>query len=682
MKMRLNEKRNAGSQQHGATAFPDTRPKALAVAISLALMPAVGMAGFNNNVELYVIPTTESRTLIGVAGLLPFHQTSSSLLYGDFRLTHSTADTHEFNAVLGRRFLTADSNWILGGHLAYDRRRSRTGRNYNQLGVGFEALGKKYDFRANYYHPTTDKTFLGYGGATYSGNNLTIHKMYEEALRGFDAEVGFNPSLISGMETRFYLGGYHYKGDVADDATGVRLRAELKPRQNMTVGLSFENDDLFGSKGMLEFRYSFGYSDKRARRTLTQRMTEFTRRDIDIRETSGLPLSDAMGDGIDGLEHLGLSDMIHIDNTNPDGAGGDGTAENPYSTIDYCDTGAGPAGCQDADTLVYVHYGDGTDSGMDIGFTMPSGQAIIGEGYNFFGLGGKGLFPMVSNTGGPTIELNDDTEVAGLDISYLDTSAAIYGSGMSNVSIHHNMINAPDGSGIGLESVSGSVSIGHNTIDADDAGLWIDVSSGDTATATIDHNEIDAGEYGIVLETSNSGTELTASVTRNTVTNGGLAMGIYDGAMQDITVANNTFSGEGSEGGKYGDGAQVWVYGWGGDDPSTQTVTLNNNTIAAEGDDAAVLISAQGGEGSTLTQNVNMTGNTISSEGGEAVVAVNYMYDGQTGTNLQNITLTDNTITTSGDSSSLQFLSGAEGLGASTTQDITLTDNDITSEGG
>lgn len=156
----------------------NSKPKAIAVAVSLALVPAVGMAEFKKNIELYAVPTNESRTLVGVAGLIPFSQTGDSLLYGDFRFTHSTADTNEFNIMLGKRFLKSDGSWILGGYLAYDRRRSQTGRNYNQIGVGFEALSDKYDFRANYYHPTTDKNYLGYGAGSYSGNNLTVHKLY------------------------------------------------------------------------------------------------------------------------------------------------------------------------------------------------------------------------------------------------------------------------------------------------------------------------------------------------------------------------------------------------------------------------------------------------------------------------------------------------------------------------
>lgn len=635
-------KRDSERKKIGIDSSSLPTPKPLAVAVALAMVPAVGLAEYHNNVEIYAIPTTESRTLVGVSGFMPFGQTNSSLFYGDLRYTRSSANINEFNLLLGRRYLGADNNWILGGYLAYDRRRSRTGRGYNQFGIGFEALSEGLDFRANYYHPTTGKKFLGYGGASYAGNNLVLHELYEEALRGIDAEVGFNPYLIDNMETRFYLGAYHYEGDVADDANGVRVRAELRPIKSVTVGLSFEDDTLFGSKGMLELRYSFGYPNERGRRTLNERMTEFARRDIDIRETSILPQGGAMSGPVNGLAALGFSDMIHIDNTNA--AAGDGTAENPYQSITLCDAGGGPGGgCQDIDTLVYVHYGDGTSTGLDTGFTMPSGQTIIGEGYSFYGLGGNGLFPMVRvSSGGDTITLNDDTEVAGLDI-YSGADNAIFGDGIQNFSIHHNRITAASG------------------------GIRV---YGATGVFSISNNEIDAGETGITVQTSGAGSSLTGSISGNEVTDGGLYLTAYDNATQTVTVSNNRFSGEGSEGGL----VNLYAFNYGGE-TTIQTVTLQNNVIAAEGVDG---LQAWGGAANdaTVIQTINASNNQITSEYDTPVSFDFISYDDGVAT--QNINLSGNTI--SGYYGGVNVYAGAEG-GGIVTQNVTLSGNQITGEG-
>ena len=74
-------------------------------------------------------------------------------------------------------------------------------------------------------------------------------------------------------------------GDILDrslrDLDKTLEGLETKPFQNMTLGLTYRDDDSFDSLTYLEARYSFGRSDEKSPLTLNQRMTNLPRHFLD-----------------------------------------------------------------------------------------------------------------------------------------------------------------------------------------------------------------------------------------------------------------------------------------------------------------------------------------------------------------------------------------------------------------
>ncbi|MDB4637616.1 MAG: inverse autotransporter beta domain-containing protein [Planctomycetaceae bacterium] len=111
---------------------------------------------------------------------------------------------------------------VFGLNMYYDQR--DTGLNtYNQLGWGWEILHDKYEVRQNFYHPVgTDRNQVGTGinaGGLigFQANNLMYgeDRFFEQALRGFDFEVGGDVpgtrDVIEGLRpARAYIGTYYY----------------------------------------------------------------------------------------------------------------------------------------------------------------------------------------------------------------------------------------------------------------------------------------------------------------------------------------------------------------------------------------------------------------------------------------------------------------------------------------
>lgn len=110
------------------------------------------------------------------------------------------------NLVVGHRFYDQKSDRIYGGYVAYDHR--NTGKNsFNQVGLGVETLGRKWDARANVYLPvgntrqltsenvtstttSSDPFFQGNFLATNRTVQQQIDRRFEAAAAGVDIEAG------------------------------------------------------------------------------------------------------------------------------------------------------------------------------------------------------------------------------------------------------------------------------------------------------------------------------------------------------------------------------------------------------------------------------------------------------------------------------------------------------------
>lgn len=101
------------------------------------------------------------------------------------------------NAGVGVRYLS-NCAWLLGANLYYDYRQGdhqgfdQLGYGFQQIAIGFEALGPCYDLRLNIYQPICRKTF--HYSQTYFKDDLgiipTLVNKKQSTMKGFDAEIG------------------------------------------------------------------------------------------------------------------------------------------------------------------------------------------------------------------------------------------------------------------------------------------------------------------------------------------------------------------------------------------------------------------------------------------------------------------------------------------------------------
>lgn len=186
--------------------------------------------------------------------LKPFWRTGDTVLSLDVRGTALEDAEQELNAGLVLRRLVRDPGLILGANLFYDTRWTEHDNTFNQAGAGVEVLSRRFDARANYYHPLQDEEVLSEtsdsetstrveSGRRITTTTTSIYRTYEEALRGFDVEAGcWLPFLERMAPTALFVGYYNFSSDHADDLAGVRVRLESRVHPNLTLDAEWFED--------------------------------------------------------------------------------------------------------------------------------------------------------------------------------------------------------------------------------------------------------------------------------------------------------------------------------------------------------------------------------------------------------------------------------------------------------
>jgi len=393
----------------------------------LALIVSDAGAQYRPNLELY-FRASPQRPLGGVDAVLPLLSDRQSLLALDLKGHLDEGDANELNLGMFWRNMDAREHWATGVYGSLDRRRTRAGSHFYQVSVGAEVRSAQWDVRANYYHPTTDKQLVGTGATQFFGFGLVRNGIYEESMRGGDIEVGFRLPHFERVESRIYFAGYTFSGkDIAGTTSGGRIRAEVRPRQDIVLGLAHQRDSMFGRATFLELRYAFGKAPKRGPRTLADRMTDPWQRDIDVavspRTESTNPL---LGEPVPGVM------VVHVDSSKP--AGGDGSAERPYN-----DT-AGCAKCADPSfNTVRLWKGNSSTSSPYTSYAMQAGQTLLGEGYDTTRNVVTGNYPVIG-TAGAAITLADNSSVSGVH-ARSSAGVGILGRNLSGiVTVKQNLV--------------------------------------------------------------------------------------------------------------------------------------------------------------------------------------------------------------------------------------------------
>jgi hypothetical protein len=477
--------------------------------------------------------------------MLPVYGNNNFLFFLNTNSKASDENDYEQNLGLGMRGIINDQV-ILGVNAYYDYLRSQSDFDYHQWGVGAEILTKWVDVRGNYYEPFgTTHNFLPTDSPYWFGSsNVFYHEDVEEALKGWDAELGvLIPGISNYIETRVFGGGYWYDSEFLkdNDISGVRVRGEIRPADFLNINVEYRDDDFFGSNtyagAYLDIPFSLeklltgknpfegtgeAYAFGKGARTLRERMTDKVVRDRDI-------VAPRIRN-IDVVDPTIVSEIIYVDLENPNP--GDGTLANPYQDINDVMTDpkylAGKKG-----VWVFVF----TPASADIpgGCGEPSigceeEQYVIndslvlledwllwGEGFEFLGLAGGRPNPIVDGDGNfAAVTLGENNTIQGMTIR--NAEHGIYGENIYKTNIHDNLIldNTAETSGIHIQ----------NTFAAAD-------SSDRVHNYTIYNNRISRNDgYGIFIDNSIIGTadevtnvDITTSIYNNTLRGNGSGQG-------------------------------------------------------------------------------------------------------------------------------------------------------------
>ena len=162
----------------------------------------------------------------------------------DLRGHYKGLDNWAANVGIIARYIPKSTCLLFGLNVYYD---FRTGRktNFNEIGVGMEILGKRWDFRANGYFPvggrveTKTCTFDNYEGGYF------MKKLFSEfAYKGANAEVGF----LAINKPNFFLyiaGGPYYYDGLCKNFWGGEVRMRPQFRDYLYLDLKISHDSVF-----------------------------------------------------------------------------------------------------------------------------------------------------------------------------------------------------------------------------------------------------------------------------------------------------------------------------------------------------------------------------------------------------------------------------------------------------
>lgn len=490
------------------------------------------------------------------------------------------------NVGFGGRMLCDSFNMVVGTNLYYDYRKTRH-YNYHQIGIGTEVLGPCLDFRINGYLPIKtkshaydihvskicDNTFKGFtnNGILIGGEISRISNKREYAFGGVDAELGAYLYQNPCFDIYAALGSYYYRSKHKNVLGGsFRLCADVT--KYTTLQVLALSDNVFHNNVGASVAINiplWGWFDKLQTRATTALPADCQvaccERWLDTRLVQAVHRNEIIVTK-SRCQHTVKQDpdrlaidpdtgqpvnFIFVNNTNLNP--GDGSFDNPYNTLQLAQNNS-----TTGDTI-YVFSGNGTSSGMDVGFTLKDNQQIYGSCAEIALQSQCGTviipgqtteMPVVTNIAGNAFDLANNNIVDCFHI--LDPSGnGISGNAINNVLIRNNQITDPQGGmGINLVDSIGTLNIIENTISGlpatifGSAGINVENTLTSSVAVNIFNNTVDQFFEGIQIFAL-SKVNLTTSVIGNTLTNSnsiGIDVNGFCNSEVTATISHNQVS--------------------------------------------------------------------------------------------------------------------------------------------
>jgi hypothetical protein len=515
------------------------------------------------------------------------------------------------NIGLGMRRPWADG--ILGISLWYDFD-TRYEVDYNQLGVSWEWIGNRWDFRANGYIPVGETSrLIGVTELTdpyFCRDHVFFERtlFYEEAMAGADIELGRHfPGFLNMVDTTVFGSLYAFGGPEGSSATGGAAHLRVEPVPNLALQVSVNSNSIndtnvvFSVTGYFPPFRGGGFFGPRSR------MSDRVRRLENIVVGTTDVYSPVLATHPDGVP---LS-IVHVNSAAA--MGGNGTIDDPFMTLAEAQAGSSPR------DIIYGHA-DSVFASQSI--VLQQDQFFLGEGIDHFietaqvgpmllprATDGTAL-PLLTGSPGNAVTLADGVQVSGFTIDSPGEAALYADSSVTGrVDLNRNEITGGR-YGVHLDGSTGTFAISETAISGTTVdALRVEGGAPDvTATVAVDNT---AGHLLHVLDTT--GGTVDVGGTLNDDGGAGVLIENAQGAvvMGDAALANTT-------------GAAVTVDGGAG------AVTLGALDITTPGGAGLLVQNRSGGT-------VGVTSLAVTDPGGSGVLIQNNT--GATAINLGSTTI-------------------------------------------
>tara|TARA_R110000868_G_scaffold10639_4_gene51686 strand:+ start:97402 stop:99582 length:2181 start_codon:yes stop_codon:yes gene_type:complete len=475
----------------------------------------------------------------GGDAMFPLISSNHSIFYADVLTNFDTNNRNIFSGGLGYRHLGSETEMIWGLYGFFDYGKSKQNEYYPQATAGFEIMSNIVDFNVNAYIPvgTTEKQTGTYVTPVSTGHKLNLQttNQFDTALAGVDTEIGFKviPSLFHPL--RAYVGYYHYGfGSVPKSINGAKLRLEQTINYSVRLFANMRYDAVFDAEWQLGVRWYIGgvrqsQEDYNSYDALRSRMMDVVPRNRSITTVQSDQVVDANSD----------FDVYYVNKNIA--AGGTGTVENPFHTIDDALTQA------KSGDKVYIYDGSYTmadDLSIAAGVSlMGSGSALQDRGYTFIA---QGDAPTLNfTTTGKAVTLAEGSGLAGLNLSNATTEGSGVYVNAKNVTVSE--VNTSKFK-YGFEVDSATDTVTFDNVNATGAialgGAGLHVA--DTAKNITVKNSTFSNNYrGVTLLQASNVTLDTVSANNNVAAPD--SSGIYINGAKGVTLDNITAFGNGDQ---------------------------------------------------------------------------------------------------------------------------------------
>ncbi len=459
---------------------------------------------------------------------------------------------------------------IYGINSYYDYRNTHR-RHYNQVSLGLETLGSRWDFRINGYLPVGKKMSSAYRSRFnhFSGHSMYISSRYEFAMKGLDAEAGIHFGHTRNFDFYAAAGPYYFIGELGNHAWGGKARLSFSFKDYITIEVSDSYDQVFKNnfQGQITFSYPFGpklKSKKQGRscsfaRSLEHRMVQPVGREEIVVVNRHRKNSVAI-DPNTGKPYV----FWFVNNL----SSSSGTFESPFSTLMAAQLASSPS------DVIYVYPGDGTTTGLAT-ITLQDQQKLLGTGITqrlatTFGTisvpAHSATLPLIGGgLAGSYIVCANGNEISGIASTIpagaIGSTRIVNSVGVTDALIQNNVFTMNIATSVELTNCDGSIIVRNNAFNYDSLG--VNSASGVVISSSIDTQ----GEFLIANNVFTG---------QNFVESCAIEWGQIQ-SFRNITITNNLFSRIAGAG-----GTKSVISGFFGTDGfyGEGTVTLSNNTVS------------------------------------------------------------------------------------------------------